>query len=134
MSISSKTYKLPQFRSTLIVLFGSGMSIKDMYVTYSKRNKFFRDNVGPWGHDEGETAALTACGDRTLYLFFNDKSVLSDVHHECIHLMAYLFDLTDTKFTEETEETFAYTSTMFFEQVVTYLNKKHGMFSNMFLK
>lgn len=125
MKILTKKHKYPQFRAELVIVFSSEGSVKQIWEEYKKKHKYFRENTEDFGEDVivGHAAAVTTSLDRVIYVFLNNQSALSDIHHESIHVTAALFNFIDTRFSAETEETFAYTSTMVFEQIHKFFSK-----------
>lgn len=130
--IESYDISIGTYLSDIKVLYSKTLSVSDIQkVLYQTAEGFNPDDID----DSTGTAAVTIArpDERCVYLLLDKKTTVNTLHHECIHVVMFLFSFIQTNHTFDTDEVFAYLSEAIFTEIYKALTEKFHINKKTFL-
>lgn len=123
--IRRHTFKYPHLRQSLEVWYSKTLTIAEMDGYLSQK---YPETATMEIVDTVDIAALTVAptSESPIVMLLNNKSSISDVHHETIHVTMHFFHVMGQTHNIENDEFFAYTSTSIFEDIFNVITKRFG--------
>lgn len=123
--IRRHTFKYPHLRQSLEVWYSKTLTIAEMDEYLAQK---YPETAAMETNDTVDIAALTVAptSDSPIVMLLNNRSSVSDIHHEVIHVTMHFFDNMGQSHNIENDEFFAYTSTSIFEDIVALISERFG--------
>lgn len=126
MTIRKRSFPYKPYRAQVVLVFHPDKEVEELF-RYAQR--LDRDLAEHKAYEDWSgiiALVLDATASRKVYVLWGGKAQVSDLAHECVHVVSRMFDGIDASLSRATEENFAYTVTSVFEDLYHYILKYSG--------